>query len=241
MTVLLTIHFARYAANRQVRWLAALACGVALVALPAAVSRTGVVALAAGLLVYMWNFKARNLAFVVVGAAAGVLGYIAASPDPANALWQTIVNSEQDPSIAFRTNDYARVAETFRAHPLFGLGLGGNVSNSWDYALDNEWLSQIVQGGIVGVTAMIVVAVGGIFGLSAALRAASTSRERDQAYVIGSIFVAILSASVSNDLFYCQQASLILFISFGLLWSNFNVSLPEVVGTARPSAHYGDE
>ena len=150
VTVPLTIHFARYAANRQVRWLAMLACGVALLALPAGVSRTGVVALAAALLVYMWNFKVRHLAVAVAAGAAAFLGYIAAFPGTATALWQTIVNSDEDPSVLHRTDSYALVGDTFRAHPVFGLGLGAVDPKEYRF-LDNEWLWQIVQGGTVGV------------------------------------------------------------------------------------------
>jgi O-antigen ligase len=236
VAVLLNIHFACYAASRQVRWLAMLACGVALLALPASVSRTGVIALAAGLLVYMWNFKARSLAVVVAGATVGVLLYIAAFPDTANAMWQTNVNSEHDSSVSWRTDDYAVVGDIFRAHPLFGLGLGATASSVYEHSvLDNEWLSALVQGGIIGIIAMIVIAAGGILGISAALRTASTPLDRGQAYLIGSILIAILSSSFTMDLFYCQQAVLIFFISFGLLWSNFKVSLPE---SSTPSRVY---
>jgi O-antigen ligase len=235
-TVPLTIHFARYAANRQVRWVAMLACGVALLALPAAVSRSGVVALAAALLVYMWNFKVRDVAVALVAAAVAVLGYIFAFQASANALWRTIINSEQDQSLVARTADYAMVGDTFRANPVFGLGLGASDPAAY-FFLDNEWLQQIVQGGIVGLAALIVLAGGGIFGISAALRTASTPRERDQAYMIGAIFVAMLSSSFTMDLFSCQQATFILLISLGLLWSNFKVSLPEA-RTASPSVHY---
>ena len=237
-TVPLTIHFARYAANRRVRWLALLACGAAASALPAAVSRSGVVALIAALLVYMWNFKVRELAVGIVAATAAVVGYISAFPASAIALWQTLINSDQDTSITGRTEDYAVVGDAFRANPVFGLGLGTSLpSRGSDAFLDNEWLQAIVQGGIVGVTAMIVLVCGGIFGVSAALRSASTPRERDQAYMLGSIFAAILASSFTLDLLYCQQASFILFISLGLLWSNFKVSLPEA-GTALPREHH---
>jgi O-antigen ligase len=237
-TVPLTIHFARYAANRQVRWLAMLACGVAASALPAAVSRSGIVALAAALLVYMWNFKLREIAVGIVAATAAVVGYISAFPASAIAMWQTLINSDQDTSITGRTEDYAVVGDAFRANPVFGLGLGTSLSSRGsDAFLDNEWLQAIVQGGIVGVTAMIVLVGGGIFGVSAALRSASTPRERDQAYMIGSVFIAIMASSFTLDLFYCQQASLILFISLGLLWSKFKVSLPEA-GTALPREHH---
>ena len=115
------------------------------------------------------------------------------------------------------------MSRTFRDHPVFGLGLGGAPPDVYGL-LDNEWLRAIVQGGIVGVAAMIVLAGGGIFGLAAALRAATTRPEREQAYALGSMFVAILACSYAFDLFFYQQATLIFFIVFGLLWCNFTVS-----------------
>ena len=202
-----------------------LACGLALVAMPAAVSRSGLLALVAALLVYLWSFNVRQLAVGVVAGCLAVGAYILAFRGTANALWNTIINSEEDVSVLTRTADYAVVSQTFRAHPLFGLGLGNTVPAEYGF-LDNQWLQAIVQGGMVGVTAMIVLAGGGIFGIAAALRGATTPRERDQAYMLGSMFVAILASSFTFDLFAFQQVTLILFIIFGLLWSNFTVPLP---------------
>ena len=223
VTVPLTIHFARYAASWQVRWLAMLACGLALVAMPAAVSRSGLVTLVAALVVYMWSFNVRRLAVGVVAGCLAVGTYILAFRGTAIALWNTVINSEEDVSVLTRTADYAVVSKTFRAHPLFGLGLGNSEPTEYGF-LDNQWLQAIVQGGMVGVTAMVVLAGGGIFGIAAALRGATTPCERDQAYMLGSMFVAILASSFTFDLFAYQQATLILFITFGLLWSNFTVS-----------------
>lgn len=235
VTIPLTIHFARYATSRQVRWLAVLACGVALLALPSAVSRSGLVALAGALLVYMWNFKVREIAIAIVAGAAAVLAYLAMFPGSASALWQQIINSEEDPSILARTVDYAVVGDTFRANPFFGLGPGSTLPSEYGF-LDNEWLQQIVQGGIFGLSAFLLLAGGGIFGIAAALRTATTPRERDQAYMLGAVFVAVLTSSVTMDLFSFSQATFIMLVSFALLWSNFNVALP-VARTASPTLH----
>jgi polysaccharide biosynthesis protein PslJ len=224
-TVPLTIYFARNAAKRQARLAAVLACGLALVSMPAAGSRTGVVAFVAALLVYMWSFKLGQLAFGLVAGSALVVIYIAALPNMAQALWGAITGAREDPSIQGRLADYAQVSRTFRDNPVFGIGLGGAPPDEYGL-LDNEWLRAIVQGGTLGLTAMIVLAGGGIFGLAAALRRANTRPQREQAYVLGSMFVAILASSFTFDLFFYQQSTLILFIVFGVLWSNFTVSLP---------------
>jgi polysaccharide biosynthesis protein PslJ len=230
VTVPLTIYFARNAAKREVRWAALLACGLALVSMPAAGSRTGVIALLLALFVYMWSFKLGQLALGLVAGSAAMVVYVAALPNMAHALWRAIAGAREDPSILGRIADYAQVSGTFRDNPVFGIGLGGAPPDEYGL-LDNEWLRAIVQGGTVGVTAMVVLAGGGIFGLAAALRAATTRPEREQAYVLGSMFVAILSCSFTFDLFFYQQATLIFFIVFGLLWCNFTVSLPESQNT----------
>jgi polysaccharide biosynthesis protein PslJ len=230
VTVPLTIHFVRYAANKQVRLLAAVALAVALLAMPAGVSRSGVITLAVAFLVYMWTFKLRALGVAVVAGALALLIEFAAAPALPQALWKTIINSSDDGSVLERIGDYARVSQTFSAHPLFGLGLGASIPADYGF-LDNEWLQAIVQGGIVQVLAMIVLSVGGIFGIAAALRRATTRRERDQAYMMGAMFAGILASSYTFDLLAYAQVSLVFFILVGLLWSNFTVSFPEGTST----------
>lgn len=226
VTVPLTIHFARFATRREVRWLAAAACALALAAMPAAVSRTGVVALAAALLVYMWSIKVRTLLVGVVLGGLAFGAYIAFFPHITNALWNTITSSEDDPSVLSRTADYAQVSQTFREHPWFGLGLGGSPPTEYGF-LDNEWLQQIVQGGVLGGAAMLLLTGAGVVGISASLRCATDRRERDQAYMLGAMFVAIMSSSIAFDLFSFQQATKILFIVFALLWCKFTIPWPQ--------------
>jgi O-antigen ligase len=234
ITVPLTIHFARYAANRRVRLLATMAATVALLAVPAGVSRGGVVALAAALLVYMWTFNLRQLGVAVAIGAVGLLIEFGVSPGTGPALWKTITNSQQDGSVLERIADYATVSRTFHDHPVFGLGLGGSLPSEYGF-LDNEWLQAVVTGGSVGAAAMIVLASGGIFGVAAVLRDATTRRERDQAYAMGAMLIGILASSFTFDLFSYQQVTMLFFILFGLLWSNFTISYPEA-GSMRAVA-----
>ncbi|WP_420749512.1 O-antigen ligase family protein [Rhodococcus sp. O3] len=228
VTVPMTIHFARFAASRVARWAAAATCCVALVAMPAAVSRTGVLTLFACLLVYMFAFRVRQLFIAAVAGTIAIVGYVAYFPETFDALWRTITGSVQDDSILTRTADYAAVSQTFREHPVFGLGLGGAPPSAYPL-LDNEWLRMAVQGGAVGLAAMILLTGGAIFAIAAGLRRADSPRERDQAYMMGSVLVGILVSSTTFDLFYYQQATLTFFIVFGLLWSTYNITVPEAV------------
>ena len=222
VTVPLTLYFARNAATRQLRLLSGAACGVALLAVPAAVSRSGIVSLIAALLVYMFAFKVRPIAIAVAAGSIAVGGYIVAFPHVANALWTTIIGSAEDASIESRILAYAKVSEVVHERPLFGLGLGGAPPGVVGF-LDNEWMQAIVQGGLVGLTAMIVLSGGAIFGIAAALRRAGSPREREQAYMLGAMATGILASSFTFDLFTYEQATVLFFIVFALLWSPFTI------------------
>jgi hypothetical protein len=222
VTVPLTLYFARNATTRNLRLLSGAGCGLALLAMPAAISRTGVISLVTALLVYMFAFKVRPIANAVLVGAIAIGGYAVLFPNIVNALWNTITGSAGDTSVQSRTADYAEVSAIFREHPVFGVGLGGQPS-----LLDNEWLQAVVQGGFIGLVAMILISGGAIFGIAAALRSATSPREREQAFMLGAMAAGILASSTTFDLFFYQQPTLIFFIVFALLWSPFNVSAPE--------------
>ncbi|WP_240795018.1 O-antigen ligase family protein [Rhodococcus zopfii] len=230
VTVPLTLHFARYAGKRWTRLLAAIGCLTALLAIPAAISRTGVIALVTALLIYMFASTLRRIGLAIAVGTLAIFCYSVALPTTTRALWETITGSEEDESVLGRTGDYAAVSRTFHEHPVFGLGLGGSPPSTYRY-LDNEWLQALVQGGLVGVAAMTAVTVGAVFGFAAALRRATTTRERDQAYAMGAMIVGILSSSATFDLLGYQQVTLVLFVVFGVLWSAFSVAIPDTPGS----------
>ncbi len=233
----LSLHLARFSANLRLRRLATVACVLALVAVPAAVSRSGLVSLIACLLVYMFAFNLRQIGKGIAISVMVFLAYVIALPGAANALWVTIVNSQTDDSVLTRVGDYAVVSQTFHESPWFGLGLGASDPTVYRF-LDNEWLQAIVQGGVVGLGAMILLTAGGMAGMVAGLREARTGRDRDQVYAMGAALIGITASSFTFDLFAYQQVTFTYFILFGLLWSCSHVVVDE---TGPASVGTGDE
>lgn len=222
IAVPLALHFARNGGRTAIRVAGSVAAVVALFAMASGGSRSGVVALGAAFLIYMWTLRAREVAnALIMGIIAVVVGFMLA-PGSIGALWQSITGSAEDGSVLERVEDYARVSETFRNHTWFGIGLGRSSPADYGF-LDNQWLQQIVQGGVAGILAMIVLISGAMFGISAALRSARSPLERAQAYVVGAMMVGIVTSSVTFDLFAFQQVTLVFFILYGLLWANFAV------------------
>jgi polysaccharide biosynthesis protein PslJ len=215
----LALHFARYATSRNIQVLATIATGILLLAVPAAVARSGLIALAVALLVYARTFTLRQLGTAVVVFALVSVAYVVAAPTTAHALFQTIVNSGDDPSVLERVLQYARIGNIFNEHPFFGTGLGSITLA--DYGpIDNQWLVVMAEGGILGFVALAVLVIGGIFGITAALRRTTTTRERDQVHAMAATFLAILVTSTTFHLLGFDQTMFLFFLLFALLWSN---------------------
>jgi len=225
ITVILNTYFIRHPGTSFRGWLAWMGVAIALLAVPAGVSRTGVIALTVGFVIFIWSFKVRTLLLMTAVVAVGILIEFAVAPKLLPALWETIIGSADDPSVLDRINDWAYVTRVFHEHPIFGIGAGVKKPGFADptAVLDNQWLGELVDGGLVGVAGFAILTAGAIFGFPAALRMAASPEERNRAFAIGSMLIAIVATSVSFDLLGFQVVSFVFFILYGLLWSSVKV------------------
>lgn len=148
------IHTARFARHPLARHLAAAAALLMAAAIPATLSRTGILALAAALLTMTvtWDWRTRiNIGIPAVGLMA-VLAVV--QPGLLGTLRSLFVGISNDPSIQGRTEDYAVVFSYFYDRPWLGRGPGTFVPELY-IILDNEWLQHMVNSGIVGTGALI--------------------------------------------------------------------------------------
>lgn len=215
----LALHMARYAGSPARRRWAMFAVAMACLALPLAVSRTGILAVLTAFIVYGVGQSVRFLLTTVVVGLVAAVTYRMVYPGPIASLISSVLTSGEDDSISARTDDYQWVADMFAARPWTGIGLGGNPY-SWYPILDNQWLQAVIQGGVVGVVALALFVIAGVAGLATALRHSDSTRSRDQAYALGASFAAVTVSMVTFDLLVFQQVSAMLFVLYGLLWAN---------------------
>lgn len=233
IAVPLTLHFARFAKTSRVRRLAWIAAPITFGGVIVGVSRSGLLALAAGIFLYMFTLKIRQLALILIAGALALLGasfFVAKSTE---ALWQTITNSAEDDSVQVRIAALKIVSDIFHSNPWFGIGLGG-TSNFETGHLDNQWLQHIAQGGVAGFLSLAILFSGAIFGISAALRCAATPRERDQALTMGAMMLGLTASSYTYDMFAFPQVTTIFLMLYALLWSRFRVPIPSLHRSDEP-------
>jgi O-antigen ligase len=193
MAIPFGLHFARFAGHRYTRYAFGIVTLLMAAALPMAISRTGVVALAAALLVMFvaaWDWRTRyNMMFLgaaVVGALVilrpGLLGTLKAM-----FLW-----AGEDPSIEGRTQDYEYIANWFSERPWLGRGPGTLIPDLY-IILDNQWLMTLVTGGLVGVAALAALHITCFSLATIALRRSERTEDRHLcAALISAQVVAVL-------------------------------------------------
>jgi O-antigen ligase len=148
------IHTARFAHHPLARQLATVATVLMAAAIPATLSRTGILALAVALLAMMfaWDWRTR---FNIGVPAVGLLAVLAVvQPGLLGTIRSLFTGIGNDPSIQGRTEDYGIVFAYFYERPWLGRGPGTFVPELY-IILDNEWLQHMVNSGIVGLAALI--------------------------------------------------------------------------------------
>ena len=127
-----------------------------LVAIPLSVSRASVLGVAVGgaVAAAAWSWRVRLNA--VVAGLAILVAMRAAFPGVLGTLLATFQWLGSDPSIEGRTQDYPIAMGYIVERPWLGRGLGTFTPEEY-FFLDNEYLGQLLTGGLLAVTALIVL------------------------------------------------------------------------------------
>jgi hypothetical protein len=210
----LALHFAMHAKTPAQRQLNALAFLVICVVLPMTVARSGVVAVAVGLAFYAVHLSNRaKLNLAVLGVIALGL-YRAMVPGLLGTLKSLLLIGEEDPSIAGRTEDYAKIPGLMAGFEAFGRGLGTFQPTAYFY-LDNQYIGSLLEGGILGLTVLIIIyVVGYCVARGVRLRSSDQNMRGLGQALAASIAAFAISAATFDELSF-RQAAFTLFLLLG--------------------------
>lgn len=211
-TLPLAIAFARSAPRS--RWIYRLFVGLIAICTVLAISRSAMICAAVAVLVMVagWPLasKVRALGFALLVTAIvflsvpGVLGTIA----------NLFTGIDNDPSVQSRTGSYDVAEEFIRRSPFLGRGFGTFLPKYW--ILDNGYLGMLIEGGLCGFLALLILIVAGVWAARIAVRRAHTDLERE----LGSALVAAIVAGAAGlaffDTFSFPQSAGIFFLLVGM-------------------------
>lgn len=141
------------------KWLHWTGTALLIVAIASTVSRSGVLGLFLGMLVFIPFLPRPARRWAVVAAPAAMAALFVAIPGLVGTLTSSFTAGNSDPSLTTRTNNYPRVAEMFGELPFLGLGPGNYMPENALYILDNQYLNSLVTLGLVGFIGMVAFLV----------------------------------------------------------------------------------
>jgi O-antigen ligase len=219
------IHVARFGRSPLVRQ-SAVVCGLLIAAaVPLTISRTGILALGVGMLAMLlvWPWRVRfNVAVLAIGLGAVMM---VIRPGLLGTLRGLFTNLSSDSSIQARTEDYTVAYQYIAERPWFGRGQGTFVPDLY-FVLDNQWLLQLITGGIVGVVALVALNLTAVSLAGLALRRAPTAEDRHLAGCLVAVQLIAVTVSFTFDSFSFGTFFLLLALCTGLTGAMWRLTHP---------------
>jgi polysaccharide biosynthesis protein PslJ len=220
MLLPLALYFATRVSDRRTRRQFAVMSAIIAAGIPLSVSRSGLLAGAAALLVgsIAWTWRERFVGFVA--AAGGMIAMGIVVPGLIGTFRALIFGASQDTSITARLERIPLVEERFSQAPWFGSGIG-TFSPVEDFLLDNQYFGTLLDTGLIGlvvVFALIAVAI------LCCLRVLRSSPDEDTRYlasaIMGGIVVLPISMATFDAFFYriFMGLAFLLIGAAGALW-----------------------
>lgn len=125
-----------------------------------------------------------------------------------------------------RIDDYAAVAPDIASRPLLGMGFGTFDPNNlrWYRILDNEYLGELVQVGILGLIAYVAIVLSALVSAHGVIKQGGTRAPPMLAAAAGCAAYGLVS--VTFDALSFPQAPYMFFFAAGLIAAGASVELP---------------
>jgi O-antigen ligase len=205
----LAIHFARFSAERWRRRAALISALLIAAAIPATISRTGVVAAAIAIICMLpvWSWRTRYNVFALGAGLVAVLMVL--KPGLLGTIRDLFTGAGEDSSVQARTERYGLVGHYFAQRPWLGRGTGTWIPPQYQI-LDNEWLTIALNNGLVGVAALGALHITAITLTVLSWRRAAGEEERHLcAALIAAQVGALLVAAFFDSLSFSTYATVL--------------------------------
>ena len=185
------------------------------------VSRSALIGLAASVVVMAWRWPIQRLGATIAGAIAAVgLGWLL-QLQVVTAFAGSFANLSNDSSIASRAAGAAWVSAHYGEH--FWFGVGGSLHQA--PLLDNDYLSRLMETGVLGLIAYVVLlGVALVLALRASAAASTVTAELAGA-ISGSLAAFIVIGTILDVAGFVQITYLAWFL-IGLSAVVFHLSRP---------------
>ena len=136
-----------------------------------------------------------------VAVPAGIVAVFSAVPGLIATLTGAVTAGASDPSVTSRTDDYTMVEAFVARRPLAGIGPGTFIPRNPLDILDNQYLSTVINMGLLGLAALILyLLLPGVAALLAARNANDASLRCFSGAVAAAGFVAVVGSATFDSM-----------------------------------------
>ncbi|WDF34217.1 O-antigen ligase family protein [Arthrobacter agilis] len=136
------------------RWMHWSGTALLVFALALTVSRSGILGVVVGMLVFLPFLSGAGRRWVLLAAPVGLAGIFLTVPGLLSTLADSLTAGESDPSISTRTDNWPRVVAFVEERPWLGVGPGTYMPDNALFILDNQYLNALVTMGSIGLIGM---------------------------------------------------------------------------------------
>ena len=210
----LALHFCLHPRSPWMRRFSILALALILIVTPMSVSRSGLLTLAIALAVYSVTLTWRGRLNALVLALIGTAGMRAAVPGLVGTLRSLVFVGSGDPSIAGRTEDYAKIPALLDGHWVFGRGLGTFQPDVY-FFLDNQYLGSLLEGGWILLGAVVMLLIVGMGVARGARKRSADPGIRSLGQALAAGLAGLAASGATFDKFSFNQTSYLMFLMVG--------------------------
>lgn len=218
----IALHYAFYARSPRARWGRWISVAVLATAMLMSLSRSAILgSLGAGLMLFATWSRARRVRALLVLPV-----FLAATRLLVSGLVGTLlglfVNIGSDPSYTGRTERYPAALKAFSESKILGRGFG-----TYPMILDNQYLGLMIETGLVGLAAVLLMFFVGVFTARGARRRSADPEFRDLAQALAAAAVVPLIAFITFDALAFPMFTGLMFLVLGLCGAAWRFSLDE--------------
>jgi O-antigen ligase len=241
MVLPIAIHLAYHAntAGRRARlWWSCV--GIIGAGLMFSVSRSAILAVsAAGIVLFVGWSAQRRLRMAFAGLMfLAVIKFV--SPGLLGTFIDLFKGARNDPSIQYRTHDYATAKELITEHFWLGRGIGTWYAPKHE-VFDNQYLGTLVDSGVIGLVAFLAIVLSAMYAAARvgllcyrhADRLEHSSTDRDLALSIAAALAVVLPTYATFDFGAFTTVSSLLFLLVGTAAALLRIVSAEVRGEPR--------
>lgn len=217
------------------RWLYLLAFLAISIAIMMTISRSAIVCSAVGITVLasQWSMWGRLKLVFVAGLLFSVV-YVT-SPGVLGTIGNLFVGASEDASVESRTDSYSVAWAFIERNPVLGRGPGTFLPQYW--ILDNQYLGLMIEIGIVGCAAVVLLFLVAARSAGRAARAARSDADRDFARGLQAAVLAGAFGFAFFDTLAFPQSAGVLMLVAGLCGAARRLQPDEPEQRAEVDAH----